>query len=123
MASIASGGFCSLVTEQDPESSGILENPRLGETGCCCWGMAFFLRTECCSEIGGITPSMCEERFRSVCQKGLRPQALSDVCAGSVTGKREFLLTLPQTRSVLSCRRCMLFALNRDCGNCEAMKA
>lgn len=55
MASIASEAFCSLVTGSRILShQGLyLENPRLGETGGCSWGMAFFLRTEYCTETGG----------------------------------------------------------------------
>lgn len=54
MASIASEAFCSLVTGSRilSHQAFYLENPRLGETGGCGWGMAFFLRTECCTETG-----------------------------------------------------------------------
>lgn len=81
--------------EQRPESATDLENPILGEAGCCCWGSAFFLRTECHSGLG---------------EKG--PLALmAGLCVRSVWSLRlgrECLLALP---------------LRRDSGNREAGEA
>lgn len=72
--------------EQHPESAGVFENPILGEAGYCCWGLAFFLRTEYHSGLEDKGPLAGMVRGAGQCVK--RPQALSDVCVESATGKR-----------------------------------